>query len=81
MVRTLDETDRRGYWHDWDRVACPTLLVLAESSFISSQESQEMLRRRPATIAVSVPGTGHDLHLERPDALLDLLTTFLGSSR
>jgi pimeloyl-ACP methyl ester carboxylesterase len=31
-----------------------------------------------AAVAVSIPGTGHDLHLERPEALLAVLSDFLG---
>lgn len=36
-----------------------------------------MLRQRPATTAVSIPGTGHDLHLEKPEALHSVLSDFL----
>ncbi|MGW7458822.1 alpha/beta fold hydrolase [Streptomyces sp. NPDC054797] len=42
------------------------------------EEIDEMLRRRPETAALSVPGTGHDVHLERPDALWHVLREFLG---
>lgn len=33
-----------------------------------------MLRLRPETRAVSIPGTGHDVHLEAPEALYGALS-------
>lgn len=62
---------------EWRQVACPTLVVLAQSSFISAQEADEMLRQRPAAMAMSIPGTGRDLHLEQPETLHTALSDFL----
>ncbi|MFJ4082980.1 alpha/beta fold hydrolase [Streptomyces iakyrus] len=36
-----------------------------------------MLQQRPGTVALSVPGAGHDVHLERPEVLRQVLRTFL----
>ncbi|MEU5161918.1 alpha/beta hydrolase [Streptomyces sp. NPDC020875] len=77
MVRSLAEGARRTFWEEWERVSCPTLLVLGQSGFVPPAEVDGMLRRRPGTVAVSVPGTGHDLHLERPDALFAVVAGFL----
>ncbi|WP_405979880.1 alpha/beta fold hydrolase [Streptomyces sp. NBC_00158] len=81
MVASLAENARRAYWDEWSGVSCPTLAVFGQSGFITPEEIGEMLRLRPETVALSVPGTGHDLHLERPDVLLDLLRGLLGSVR
>ncbi|WP_225812245.1 alpha/beta fold hydrolase [Streptomyces spinosus] len=77
MVRSLAENARRSFRHEWEQVACPTLVVLAQSSFIPAQEADQMLRQRPATMAMSIPGTGHDLHLEQPEILHTALADFL----
>ncbi|TXS04443.1 alpha/beta hydrolase [Streptomyces sp. col6] len=77
MVGSITENARRSFHEEWDRVTCPTLLVLGRKSFIPAEEVDEMLRRRPATQAVSIPDTGHDLHLERPEALYGALSAFL----
>ncbi len=79
MVRSVLENSVRSFWDEWQKVRCPRLLVLAESGFISAEESAEMVRRRPDTTVVHVPGVGHDLHLEDPDALHVALTDFFGS--
>ncbi|MCW8101706.1 alpha/beta fold hydrolase [Streptomyces tauricus] len=77
MVRSLAENAQRSFRHEWTQVACPTLVVLAQSSFISAQEADEMLRQRPAAMAMSIPGTGRDLHLEQPETLHTALSDFL----
>lgn len=77
MVGSLTENARRSFWHEWEQVACPTLVVLAQSGFLSAQEADEMLSRRPATMALSIPGTGHDLHLEQPEILHSVVAEFL----
>ncbi|MFC8789385.1 alpha/beta fold hydrolase [Streptomyces cinereoruber] len=78
MVGSLAENARRSFWDEWSKVACPTLAVLGQGGIIPPEEIGEMLRRRPETVALSVPGTGHDVHLERPDVLGHVLREVLG---
>ncbi|AZM89920.1 alpha/beta hydrolase [Streptomyces sp. W1SF4] len=78
MVASLAENARRAFWDEWSQVRCPTLAVLGQCGIIAPEEIGEMLRLRPRTVALSVPGTGHDVHLERPDVLLAALRRFLG---
>ncbi|WP_181446564.1 alpha/beta fold hydrolase [Streptomyces sp. NTH33] len=71
------ENARRSFWDEWKRIVCPTLAVLAQSGTIAPHEVDGMLRQGPVTQAVSIPGTGHDLHLEQPGTLYTLLSGFL----
>jgi pimeloyl-ACP methyl ester carboxylesterase len=77
MIRSLAENARRSFWHEWGQITCPALVVLAQSSLLPAQEADEMLGRRPSTMAMSIPGTGHDLHLEQPEILHTAISTFL----
>ncbi|MGW6841271.1 alpha/beta fold hydrolase [Streptomyces sp. NPDC054958] len=77
MVDALTENARCSYWGEWTAIACPTLVVLGQSGIIPANETEAMLRRRPGTAAVSVPGAGHDVHLERPENLWQTLQEFL----
>lgn len=77
MVGAISENARRSFWEEWDAVGCPTLVVLGQSGFLPPEEPVEMLDRNPVATAVSVPGAGHDLHLERPGVLHGLITGFL----
>ena len=77
MVASLAENSLRSFRPEWRQVTCPTLVVLAQSSFVPGPDVDAMLEQRPETPAVSVPGTGHDLHLDQPEVLDDLLLRFL----
>ena len=77
MVRSLEEGAARSFWDEWRQVACPALLVLAESGIIPSGDVREMARTRPGTVMARVPGAGHDVHLEAPDMWRTALTGFL----
>ncbi|MFC8900559.1 alpha/beta fold hydrolase [Streptomyces cinereoruber] len=78
MVGSLAENARRSFWDEWSRITCPTLVVLGRSGIIPPEEIGRMLELRPETVAMSVPGTGHDVHLERPDVLGHVLREVLG---
>ncbi|MFF9691400.1 alpha/beta fold hydrolase [Streptomyces sp. NPDC014623] len=77
MLRTIAETAERSFLPEWKRVVCPTLVVLAQSSFVPAREADEMLRQGPSAVAMSIPGTGHDLHLQQPGLLHAALADFL----
>lgn len=77
MVASLRENAERSFWEEWDAVRCPTLVVLAEKGIIGPEEAEEMHRRQPRAVTAVVPGAGHDVHLERPDALRHAMSGFL----
>ncbi|MFJ8663141.1 alpha/beta fold hydrolase [Streptomyces sp. NPDC093795] len=80
MVRSLDENATRAFWDEWAAVTCPTLAVLGQGEhggIIGGEEYAEMVRVMPWLHGASLPGTGHDLHLERPRVLHRLIVDFL----
>ncbi|MFE9135415.1 alpha/beta fold hydrolase [Streptomyces sp. NPDC007355] len=80
MVRSLDENATRSFWDEWAAVTCPALAVLGhgeQGGIIGGEEYAEMARVQPSLHGVSLPGTGHDLHLERPGLLHRLVVDFL----
>ncbi|MGC0334107.1 pimeloyl-ACP methyl ester carboxylesterase [Streptomyces sp. SAI-170] len=77
MVRSTAEVAERSFLADWRRVSCPALLVLAERSFVPPEEFDAMVRARPSVTSLSLPGTEHDLHLQRPDTVAELVARFV----
>ncbi|MER7516993.1 alpha/beta hydrolase [Streptomyces sp. NPDC126499] len=77
MVASLAESAGRTWWEEWAAIDVPVLTVLAQNGIVSDEEYDEMARRLPGLRGVCVPGTGHDLHLERPDVLHALIAGFL----
>ncbi|MFK0252545.1 alpha/beta fold hydrolase [Streptomyces sp. NPDC090445] len=79
-VGSLAGIAQRSHLDDWRKASCPTLLVLGQNGILlPAREVADMRAPRPGTTAVSVPGTGRDVHLERPDTLHSLLSGFLRS--
>ncbi|WP_405855720.1 alpha/beta hydrolase [Streptomyces sp. NBC_00090] len=75
------ENATRAFWDEWAAITCPTLAVLGqgtEGGIVGDEEYAEMARLLPGLYGASVPGAGHDVHLERPELLHDLVTGFLG---
>ncbi|MFI7297015.1 alpha/beta fold hydrolase [Streptomyces sp. NPDC050121] len=80
MVAAVTELAARDYWEEWSRVTCPTLVVRGENGMMPAEEQRRMQTRRPADTHVTViPDASHDVHLDRPKALHEAVTTFLGA--
>ena len=65
----------------WDRledVPVPTLLLVGEEDGKFTGIARRMTERMPRASLVVVPGAGHTVHLERPDAWLSAVLGFLG---
>ncbi|MEV8415539.1 alpha/beta hydrolase [Streptomyces niveus] len=78
MVDCVAESAVRSFWTEWDQVRCPTLVVRGEKGSMPASEAEEMRVRRPAGTRVeTVPGAGHDVHLDRPAQLHALMEEFL----
>ncbi|MER5205118.1 alpha/beta hydrolase [Streptomyces sp. NPDC002825] len=77
MERSLDENARRDFREEWAAVRCPGLAVLGEGGIIGREQYAEMARLQPGLRGVSLPGAGHDVHLERPELLGRLILDFV----
>ena len=54
----------------------PTLLITGENGYVPAGELDEMRRRRPDVRHVQVPGAGHDVHLDAPERVAELVRGF-----
>ncbi|MCB5167738.1 alpha/beta hydrolase [Streptomyces bambusae] len=77
MTGSLAENEERAHWDEWAGLSCPTLAVWGQSGIVPASEVDPMLALRPGITAASVPGAGHDVHLEAPEALWQVLRPFL----
>lgn len=77
LADALSEVAERPYLEEWAAVTAPTLLVRGEHGMISGDQLDRMLTARPETRLVTVPGAGHDVHLEQTEAWLGALQEFL----
>lgn len=69
-------------WAAIDAVSCPALVVRGEHSPVTTQgEVAEVARRLGAAAVVEIPGGGHDLGIEQPEAVADAVLDFLATHR
>jgi pimeloyl-ACP methyl ester carboxylesterase len=64
-------------WTQWDSIRIPTLLLNAQHGDVDMAQFKEMCHRQPAATAITVLGSGHNIHLDQPRVLADLLLQFL----
>ena len=77
IVGTIGAHAGRPYWQQWQAIVAPTLVVLGEGGYISPAEEREMRRLRPDAEIVRLPKLGHDLHLEDPAAVRQVVLPWL----
>jgi pimeloyl-ACP methyl ester carboxylesterase len=77
MERTLRETIGRSFWDEWERIACPTLVVRAGNGMLPAEEARAMVERLRRAQLIEIAGAGHDLHLDSPAEWREAVERFL----
>jgi len=68
----------------WDRlgeIECPVLVLVGERDAKFSESGQRLVDGLPDAELVVVPGAGHSVHLEQPDASVDAITSWVDRIR
>jgi 2-succinyl-6-hydroxy-2,4-cyclohexadiene-1-carboxylate synthase len=66
-----------SYWDTLGQLTVPTTLVVGEQDEKFVAIAERMLERLPAAALTVVPGAGHNLLLEKPREVLDVIETAL----
>lgn len=61
----------------WSRITCPTLLVSGSESFLPDPATAGVMKHFANAKLARIEGAGHWLQHDKPDEVVDLLTTFL----
>jgi pimeloyl-ACP methyl ester carboxylesterase len=77
MARTLREATSRSYWDEWERIACPALVVRAGRGQLSLADARAMADRGQRVEVAGLPDAGHDLHLDSPNEWRAAVSRFL----
>ncbi|WP_328871671.1 alpha/beta hydrolase [Streptomyces sp. NBC_00287] len=76
MVEMITDATRRDYWAEWRRTTAPALVVRGENGWMPEAECDAM-SARPRTELRTIPGAGHDVHLDQPGRLHAAIREFL----
>lgn len=79
MVETMRQLAATSRWREWSEIDVPMTLIRASLSSLSDSDVNWMLSRRPSTRMVLVDGSGHDVHLDRPEKVAAVLRGSLGA--
>ena len=77
LVAAIEKALARDYWNEWRALSVPTLLVRGEEGELSPSEAAAMVTAVPSAQLVSIPGAGHDVHLDAPEAWRSAVEAFL----
>ena len=61
------------------RITCPVLALWAETSPMHAPDEDERVAALGDVTTETIPGTGHNMHHERPDAVAEAIRSFLES--
>jgi len=67
----------RPLWDKWERIACPALIVRGAEGDLAEATAARMARLLPDAAVATIPGVGHELHLEAPREWRKALEAFL----
>lgn len=77
LVESVTVQRSQNYWHDWDRITVPALLVRGgQSDELRPHVVERMRRRNPAVGFVEIEGVGHNIPMLAPQALGQVISSF-----
>ncbi|HEX9710415.1 MAG TPA: 2-succinyl-6-hydroxy-2,4-cyclohexadiene-1-carboxylate synthase [Candidatus Thermoplasmatota archaeon] len=79
-LRGLGTGVQPSLWERLPEVAAPTLLLTGDDDDKFTRLAERMAAGLPEAVHVGVPGAGHTVHLEAPEAWLEAVTGFLGGA-
>lgn len=79
ILESVRSAHRRDYWEEIRRLSVPTLLIRGETSAeLARQDYEEMLASNKMMKGVEIPGAGHWVHSDQPQAVIRALKQFTG---
>jgi pimeloyl-ACP methyl ester carboxylesterase len=71
-VVLIAELEQREWWNEWSAIRCPVMVVRGAQGDLDLELAQRM---DPG--AITIPDSGHDVHLDQPEPLGDAIARFL----
>ncbi len=79
-LRATGTGTQQPLWGRLGEITCPTLVLVGEHDAKFTELGQRLVAGIPAAELVVVPGAGHSVHLEQPDATADAITAWIATS-
>lgn len=73
VLKALEALTVRSWWDDWVRITCPTWIVRSDGGALPLELADKMAAELPNASVVTIPGAGHEVHLDQPERLAQVL--------
>jgi pimeloyl-ACP methyl ester carboxylesterase len=80
MVDLMRSLEAEPGWAEWAKIAADRVLVTASSSNLPDAEVERMLELAPETKHIKVSDSGHDVHLDQPEAVAAIIGQVLNKT-
>lgn len=77
MLEKLSPGLAPNYWPELSRIKIPSLLIAGSLDSKFSDSAQKMSELMPNASVSIIPGSGHNIHLEKPDDFLETILPFV----
>jgi pimeloyl-ACP methyl ester carboxylesterase len=74
LADTMGALACRSYWPQWRSIRCPTLVVFGERGLFPADHGEALIEELATASVVTIPGAGHDVHLDAPQLWVRSLT-------
>lgn len=80
VLKALEALTVRSWWEDWAGITCPTRVVRGDGGALPLELANKMAAELPNASVVTIPGAGHDVHLDQPERLSQVLMQVRGGA-
>jgi pimeloyl-ACP methyl ester carboxylesterase len=80
VLQALDGLTIQSWWDDWVRITCPTWVVRGDSGALPVELADKMGAELPHASVVTIPEAGHEVHLDQPTHLSQVLRHAVGTA-
>lgn len=73
LVAMIEGLTGRTWWNEWEAIVARTVVVRGVDGSMTDADCERMTNTGPRAQYVSVPDAGHDVHLDQPRAVREVL--------
>jgi pimeloyl-ACP methyl ester carboxylesterase len=74
VLGALSSLGTRGWWDEWKKIQCPTLIVRGDRGSLSAAMAEQMAGFLRQGELLTVANAGHDVHIDQSKRVAEVLT-------
>ncbi len=74
MLDTMRSLASKPRWAEWASIEAPRTVISGSTTGIDDMDLAQMLELAPQAESITISASGHDVHLDQPQAVAELIT-------